>query len=270
MTGGTITIQPDQFFTQFDDTTGLATYAYRTYFRSSGLAANSTESDWITPQGFTFYSLAKIRERIKDKLWNSDFVDDLTIDNWINEWKDEMTNSVVSVNEDYAIGTVGIAFGTSGYGTITTADFKQPKRIEVTYDGLAWFLSTKRSLNEYYPSEVVNSAHPYHNWEGDNVIHVMPSDQAGTAKVWYYKTGTPMVNDTDELPFPMRAYTKSFVDYALGLALQKDNKSPQSQTFLASANVQKVAFTQQLAPRDKTGNTMVRLDEVVSGDSNLW
>src|SRR3990167_3796345 len=46
MANGTVTIQADQPFTQFDDTTGSASYGYRTYYRSSGLAANSTESDW--------------------------------------------------------------------------------------------------------------------------------------------------------------------------------------------------------------------------------
>ena len=161
MTNGTVTIQADHEFTQFDDTSGSSTYAYRTYFRSSGLAVNSTESDWITPSGFTFYSLAGMRQRVRDKLWDSNFIkDDLVIDNWINEWRDQMVNSLISVNDDYAIGTVNVSFGTNGLGTVTTTDFKQPKRIEVTYNGSDFFLSAKRDLNTYFPNETVNSAHP--------------------------------------------------------------------------------------------------------------
>ena len=275
--GGTVGYQADaldqqtnQSYTIFDDTSGTTTDAYRTYFRSSGLAVNSTESDWITSTGFTFYSLAKLRQRVREKLWSSDYLADDEIDNFINEWKDDMVNSAVSVNEDYAIGTVNVAFGTNGLGTVTTGDFKQPRRIEVTYNGADYFLSTKRSLNEYYPNEVVNSAHPYHNWEGDTVLHVMPSDQAGTAKIWFYRSGTPMVNDTDELPLPMRPYTNSFVNYALGMAYQKDGKTTEANNMLGMANGQKQQFLTQLAPRDKTGPTFVHLDEVISGEDSLY
>lgn len=269
ITNGTITIQPTDDFTQFDDTSGSVSYAYKTYFRSSGLLVNSTESDWITSSGFTFYSLARLRERVKEKLWNSDFVDDTTIDNWINEWKDEMTNAAISVNEDYSIGTVNVAFGTNGLGTVTTGDFKQPRRIEVTYNGSDYFLSTKRALNEYYPSEIVNSAHPYHDFQGDTVIHIMPADTTGTAKIWYYQTGTPLLSDADELPQSMHPYTKSFVDYALGMAYQKDARNPVAQVQFQSANNAKAQFVTQLAPRDKTGPTYVRIQEVMSGEDNL-
>lgn len=112
MTDGTITYQPDAYdvergesYTIFDDTTGSASYAYRTYFRNSALTTNSIESDWITTAGFSFYSLGAIRQRIKDKLWNSTWIkEDITMDNWINEWKDKMSNAVIALNEDYALG----------------------------------------------------------------------------------------------------------------------------------------------------------------------
>src|SRR3990167_3149476 len=140
MTNGTVEYQADaidpftsQSYTIFDDTSAASTDAYKTYFRSSSLAVNSNESDWITASGFNFYSLGKLRSRVREKLWKSDFVSNEEINNWINEWKDEMTNNAVSVNEDYAIGTVNVAFGTAGLGTVTTADFKQPKKMEITY-----------------------------------------------------------------------------------------------------------------------------------------
>ena len=275
---GTIEYQADAFdqqtgqsYTIFDDTTGTISDAYKTYFRNSTLAVNSTESDWITSVGFTFYSLGKIRSRVREKLWDSNFAADGEIDNWINEAKDEFTNAVISVNEDYAIGTVNVSFGTNGLGTVTTTDFKQPKRIEVTYNGSDFFLSTKRDLNTYFTSETVNSAHPYHNWEGNTVLRVMPSTEAGTAKIWYYRTGTPLVNDTDELDLPMRSYTKAFVDYALGMAYQKDGKTLEADRKFGDFNGQKQIFVQQITPRDKSSQTFVQIQEVTSGDdSSMW
>lgn len=276
LTNGTVTITPNNWdqakqksYTFFDDADGSVSYTYKTFFRNSAIPLTSTDSDWIVVSP-DFYSLSVLRTRVKEKLWNSTFVTDDAINSWINEWRDEMNNSLISVNEDYAIGTVDIGFGTSGLGTVTTGDFREPKRVEVTYNGSDFFLSTKRALNEYYPSEVVNSAHPYHNWQGNNVIHVMPSDSAGTARIWFYRTGTPMVNDTDTLDLPMRAYTNSFVNYALGMAYQKDGKAAQAQLKIQDANNQKEMFLRQMAPRDKSGPTYIRLSEVTSGDDNLW
>jgi len=42
--GGTIGITADWEFTQFDDTNGLSTYAYKTAYRSTGLSSNGSDS----------------------------------------------------------------------------------------------------------------------------------------------------------------------------------------------------------------------------------
>jgi len=129
---GTVNITPDQrdsagnSFTQYDDTSGASTDAYRAYLLNSATSGSTSFSDWITPGGFTFYSLAKLRDRVKNKLWDSKYIKDETaINDWINEWKDNMTNAVMAVGEDYALGTVDVAFGTEGLGTISTADFER-------------------------------------------------------------------------------------------------------------------------------------------------
>src|SRR3990167_1400988 len=266
MTNGTITYQADDNFTVFDDTSGSSTYGYRTYFRSSVLAVNSTESDWITFAGHSFYSLAGVRERAKQKLWNAEYLNDETIDNWINEWKDEMTNEVISVNEDYALGTVQVGFGTNGLGTVTTADFSQPRRIWVTYDGSNWYNSTKMDINNYLPDEQFSSTHPYHAWRGDTIFLVKPSDTAGTAEITFYRFGTTLVNDTDELPQPMRPYTKSFVDYVVANALLKDNKQDEYRDKLTEAAAGKNNFVQNITPRDKTGPEYIDIVEPISGE----
>ena len=180
-----------------------------------------------------------------------------------------MQNAAVSVNEEYGIGTVQVGFGTAGLGTITTTDFKQPRRMEITYNGNDWFLSTKQNLTEFSPTQSYNSTHPYHNWQGDTIFRVQPAGSGGTAQFWFYRGGTPMVNDTDGLPLEMRAYTKSFVDYGLGKAYQKEGKSAEANIKMAEASGQKQMFVNQIAPRDKTGPLYVQLTDVVSGDDGL-
>ena len=268
MTNGTVTIQADHDYTQFDDTSGTPTYAYRTYFRSSGLASNSIESDWITSGGFPFYSLAKIRQRVKDKLWDANFVTDTMIDDWTNEWKDQMTNAVISVNEDYALGTADVGFGTAGLGTITTADFNQVRRVWVTYNGVDIFQSTKQNVNDFLPDQTFSSAHPYHNFRGDNIIQINPPEQGGTASLVFYRFGTTMVNDTDELPIPMRPYTQSFVDYGLAQAYAKDGKLNEFDRTMGAAVSTKFAFKTELTPRDKSGATYIDLKEDVTADDS--
>lgn len=266
MTNGTVTIQADHTFTQFDDTSGSTSYAYRTYYRSSVLAVNSTESDWITPAGFSFYSLAKMRDRIKRKLWASSYIqEDQTIDDWINEWKDEMSNAVIKVNQDYALGTVDVAFGTAGLGTITTADFKQVRRFWVV-GPTGTFESTKMSVNGYVPNQSFATTEPYHNWQGDTVFEVKPSDGGGTARLQFYRFGTTMVNDTDELPLPMRSYTKSFIDYGLAQALFLDGKVSEYDRKLGEANTGKLSFVTEIVPHDASGPTYIDLVEEIPGD----
>ncbi len=232
---------------------------------------STSQSDWITQAGFSFYSLASIRGRIKEKLWNSGYIkDDRTYDNWINEWKDEMSNAVVMVNQDYSLGTVDVAFGTNGYGTITTGDFSQVRRFEVTTDGNSYYLSTKMRTNEYSPNQTFSSAQPYHNWLGDTVFQIHPSDSAGTARITFYRFGTTLVNDTDELPQVMRSWTKSFVDYGLSNALAKDGKVAEAKLKLEEALAVKNTFVANIVPHDQTGPTFISLTEPISGDEAMF
>lgn len=265
---GTQTYQASKESTEFDDTTGATTYAYRARFRNPTLGSTS-QSDWITPAGFSFYSLAKIRQRAKDKLWDSSFIkDDQTYDDWANEWKDKMSNAVIASNESYALGTVDVAFGTAGLGTITTEDFVSPRRVEITYNGANYYLSTKQTLIEFEPNEQFLSTHPYHNFVGDNVIQVKPIESGGTARITFYRFGTTMVNDTDVLPLPMRSFTDSFVDYVKLQAQYKDGKA--SQQDIENFETQHIGkFVTHIVPRDRTGNTYVSLVSPTSADDFL-
>ena len=270
MTSGTVSYAADSFVTQFDDTSGSSTYAYRTYFRNPILGVNSIESDWITSAGFSFYSLGKLRERVKEKLWSSTYLSDPMVDNWINEWKDELVTAAISTNEDYSMGTVDIGFGTAGLGTVTTADFNQIRRFEVTYNGSDFYLSTRKTVNDFLPNQTFSSVHPYHNWVGDTIFQVRPAENGGTARISFYRFGTTMVNDTDELPLPLRPYTKSFIDYVLAQAYLKDNKRDFFGDMMGVANAAKAVFANQLSPRDKSGPQVIDLVEMISSEDEFW
>ena len=212
-----------------------------------------------------------MRERVKEKLWNATWLTDDMIDNWLNEWKDEMNNEAVKVNEDYRLGTVDVAFdSTDGYGTVTTGDFYKPRRLWTTNDGVNWYNSTKMDINSFVPDQTFSSVNPYHAWLGDSIFQVKPCTTGGTARIVFYRIGTPMANDTDELPVPMRAYTKSFVDYALSQAFLKDGKNQEYTSKLTEAAAGKNQFVSNLAPRDKSGPTKIEIVEPMAGEYVEW
>lgn len=265
MTDGTISYQADGTVTQFDDTSGSSSYGYRSYFRNSVLNVTTTESDWITSAGLDFYSLGRMTERVKGKLWNASWLTDDLVHDWINECKDVMVNKAIQTNEDYALGTVDIGFGTDGLGTITTQDFGQIRRFWVTYDGQNSYSSTKQNVNDYEPNYTFSSVHPFHNWRGDDVFEVNPRGP-GTAQIVFYRWGTTMQNETDTLPMPMRPFTNIFVDYSKANAKSKDDKETESQVIMNRVDNQIQDFVTSLAPRDKSSQTMIDQVEPSSGD----
>jgi len=269
MTDGTITYQADHSFTQFDDTSGSASYGYRVRFRNSVSGSQTSLSDWVLSPGFSFYSLAEIRQRSKDKMWDATFIqDDLVWDRWTNEFKDKLTNAAIQVNEDYSLGTVDVGFGTDGLGTVTTGDFKQPRRVWVKYGGNDFVESTKQESNDDFPNRTYVSTQPQHYWFGNDIIQVKPEESGGTARIMFYSQGTTMVNDTDELPRYMRGYTDGFVDYNLIQAQYKDGKMTMSEKKTAEMSLIR-EFTGQLTPRDKSGADRIEIVEAISGDDGL-
>lgn len=271
ITNGTVAIQPNSETTFFDHTNALTTYAYKTYFRNSVLGSVSAESDWLTSSGFTYFSLAKIRQRIRNRLYNSDFIqDDSVITDWINEWLQMMHNAQVDVNEDYGLGTVGIAFGANvELGTVTATDFRGGFKRVWSVDASGTFPAQKMDSNSYSPSRIFNNTNPYFYMQGDSVIGRKPSETAGTYIVEYNKQTPILVNDTDEIPVPMQSYTKSFVDYGNAMALNKDNKD--GSKFEGAALAQLGDFKQKIAPRNTTSNTMIDIVESTGDDTyGFW
>lgn len=271
MTNGTVTITPDSPYTYFDDATGALTYAYRSYFRNSVSGDVTAESDWMTPDGLSFYSLGRIRDRIKRKLMSSNYIkDDQTIDDWVNEWLETMNNTIIDVNKDYAMGSTSVAYAAGAErGTITASDFKEARRLWFTYNGSDYYLMRKMAITGYSPQDTFNDTHPYFYYAGDNVIGRKPAETAGTASIEYYKIPTQLDNDTDELSFSMRAYTKTFVDYALSQAYYLDEKNVMGDKFLGEANAGMEKFRLEMTPRSKTGPQFITTVEALDGEDNM-
>lgn len=264
---GTSNITPNSEFTDFDDTSGAATYAYKTQFLNSVSGDLSSESDWFIPGGPTFYSLQKLRQRGKDALYNANYLksDDILTD-WISEWGELMTNAAIKVNKGYSIGTVSYAFGTSGYGTITEAGFKVADKIEVTTDGVTYTPSTEIPMNQYSESDNFSSLAYSHSWEGDNRFRILPFGALGTARFSFSKINTPLVNDADELPLSLRSYTTGCIEYLLYRAYDNDNKDQQADKHYGRFQLSKNDFINEITPRDQTGPKYINLAEPLSAD----
>lgn len=268
--GGTISITPDSEYTIYDDTAGQATYGYRVSFMNSvlGTSTETDLSDWLTDTGYSFYSLGFITDRVKGKLFSTSFIPgDLqeTIRDWSNEWIETMASEAINVNEDYLIGTVDVAHGTDGLGTITSEDFRDVRRVWYTTNGADFYKASKKSIIDFDPNDVYSEAHPYYFFQGDNVIGKLPYSTAGTLRLVYYARPSLLDTSGDELPVVMRSYTNSFVSYCLAQASYLDNKETMGDRYMAMANASKNDFIKQITPRSKSGPEYITLTDDITG-----
>jgi hypothetical protein len=270
ITDGTVTLQPDHSFTQFDHTAGAISYAYKTAYYNSALDVSSDDSAWILPAGNSQYSLSRIRQRIRDKLFNSDFVTDNTLNDWINEWKDQMTNTAIKVNKAYAIGTTNITFANNQeFGTITATDFKNIRRMW-WIDGSGTAELNQIELTDYTPTDIFSIYHPVWYYQGDNVFGLRPLERTGTASIVYSKLNVNLTSDSDELPVPMRGYSKSFIDYAMAQAYMKDNNQEAATPFMNMAENERLKFEKEITPRHESGPEMIKVTEPMNEDESYY
>ena len=268
ITGGTKSIMPDSEYTQYDDTSAVSTYAYKAYYQNSVTGGVSSDSDWITTSGFSFFSLSKIRERIKRKLSSAGYIKyDDVIDDWINEWKEKMTNTAIDVNQDYSLGSTTVAYsGTTELGTITDTDFKIIRRVRFTSDDVNFYTATKMNVTDFEQDETFNESHPYYYMYGENIIGRKPNDATGTACILYYKRNTLLEDETDELPVSMQSYTKSFIDYGLAQAYYLDEKTELASLHEGKANNELERFRMEITPRTRSGPQSIKIVESIEGD----
>ena len=263
----TVSITPDNQYTQYNDSTGAAGYAYYAQYYNSVTGDLSGSSSVFIPGGPTYYSLQKLRQRAKDKLYSAGYIrDDTLINDWINEWYELMTNSAIKVNQGYLLGTNMYTYDQKyGLGTITDPTFKQPVKLEVTTDGVTFLPSTEIKIYDYSELDYFDAYFPRHVWLGENVFEILPHTEAGSVRMTYSTRFTPLVNDTDELTQTLKAYTTSCVEYCLGVAYGLDQKDSQSQQHMVTYDKTKADFIAEVTPRDVTGAKTISINESVSG-----
>ena len=271
LTDGTVSITPDWEFTQFDHTTGSASYAYKVSYKDSVGGAVSPDSGWLTASGYSQYSLAHMRNRVKGKLANNTEVSDSDINDWINEWLENMNNAAVAVNEGYAQGTTSVTFsGTAQEGTITDSDFKYINKLEYTEDGSNYYIATKTDFPSIHPTDTYNVTHPFYYMRGDNILGRLPHDNSGTAVITYSKMQTKLQDDTDELPNPLKGYSNSFVKWATGQAQRRDKEYTVASELEIQALTDLERFKQDISPRNKSGPTFIDLVEDIGGEDDFF
>ena len=262
----TVTLEPSQLYTDYDDTSGVATYAYKTQYYNSVSGDTSTESDWFVPGGPTFYSLQKLRDRIKGALSDSGYLsDDTKINDWINEWVEMETNVAIKINEGYSMGTAQYSFGTAGLGTITEPLFKNATKIEITTNGTDFTPSTEIPVNRFNTLNLYNALSPRHAWTGDTTFQIIPYGTSGTARFSLSLIFSPLSSDGDLLPQFLRGYTTGCVEYGLYRAYDADLKDAQADKHYARFLAQEKKFEAQITPRDQTGPKSIDLVESLSG-----
>ena len=83
---------------------------------------------------------------------------------------------------------------------------------------------------------------------GGVIFGILPLGVQGTARITFAKRNTPLVNETDELPFSFRSYTTSCVNYCLYRAYDKDNKGEQADKYWTKYLVSKKDFVNEITP----------------------
>lgn len=270
LTNGTVTITPDHQYTEFNDTSGASTYAYKTQYYNSVTGDLSAESDWFLPGGPGWYSLQKIRERTKNRLKSANFIkEDSVIDDWVNEYLEELNTAAININKDYLLGTTAVTFGTTGLGTITATDFVKAVKVEVNYSGTTYLRSGMVPVNQFDDTTSFSDAFPSHAWVGETVLKILPANAGGTVRVTYATGVSVLDSDGDELPHPMRHYTRGFTYYSLACALELDGKDAQAKLNYDKAQRVKMDFIKEITPRDNTGVQYIELVEGLTGDSDV-
>lgn len=263
---GTTNITPDNSYTNFNDPNGAVGYAYYTQWYNSLNGDLSAASSIFYPGGPTFYSLQALRQRSKDKLYSAGYIrDDTIITSWINEAYELMANAAIKVNQSYLLGTNMYGFGTDGFGTITDSAFKQPIKMEVTYDNVTFIPSSKIEPRDYADSDWFDVNAPKHTWLGETKFQIQPHQQAGSVRITYAQRFTPLVNDSDELTQTLKAYTTAFTEYCVATAYGLDQKDSDYQLHMQNYEKAKQDFIAEVTPRDLTGAELIDIAESVSG-----
>lgn len=269
---GTVSITPDQEFTQYEDSPGSSTYAYKTQFYNSNLDIVSVESAWILGSGISAYSLAGMRDAVRRRIKNIPGIEDQDIDLFLNEYMELMRNAAIQVNQDYGIGTISfpVSSGTQEY-SLGDNNYRTPVRVWVD-DGNGTAVYLPINMNEIDPM-FDYAWDPRFYQPGEGKIGFIPSKNlVGTASIVCMKADDRLNSDDSEVPLVMRSYITGFLDYATAMCYRQDGKTELADSREKLALNKVDLFKIEIDPRQRVQTTHVEnvMDTNFYNDFSSW
>lgn len=269
----TVSIRPDQQYTQWDDTDALSEDYYRTeYYNSTTTLASSRSSIVAASElsGFSDFSLRAIEDEVLNELQDEDehrrTRAEIDID--VNNVVRDLLSSVVSdVQEDYLSAYTTIDFVPTVSEYKLPDDFRKLSNIWISFNGVDYVKAIPMRIRDDIPNANYSQGAPFY-YIRDNVLGVRPVPNAAVtagAKVWYDRRIPSLRYEGDELPYFLRDYKEVVVNYALYRAHLSDT-DPRSRDYKAAFDEGKAMMIKSLADRDPSSNERVQ----IINDYDLW
>lgn len=236
-----VPIQVDQNLTTYTDFSAISPYSYRYTFYNSVLNAESDFSSEVPYGGFPPYSVYSIVDSVI-KLFGDTLGQIVSRDmivTWLNWLIGEMMTDITSGQSpyyvtSYVLTTTGAeSYDLSAQGMIFII------KVEYSLDG---GITYKADINPQdfrsngYDSDALYS----YSFAGSSIFLKDSGNNyiaAGNfVRIWAYTNQTQLVNDSDNLPDPMKPYVGFFVDYLLMRCNQVRGKIVENAAYFENRN----------------------------------
>lgn len=219
--------------TTWDDTDALAEDYYRTDYYNSTSTLASTKSSIISAaevEGFTEFALRSLEDQVLSDLKDPQAKRRTRseIDRDINDAIRELVNAIVSdVQEDYLSAYDTIDFDASRGEYPLFDDFRKLTSVWISYNGTDYDKATPMRISDDIPDADYDESDPRY-YIRDNVIGVKPEPTAAVTtgiKMWYERRIPSLNYEGSELPYLLKDFKSSIVDYAVGKGTDDKNES---------------------------------------------
>jgi len=221
----TIDLQPSELFNTYIDPNGVSPYSYKVCYYNSFLNAESGFSAEMPYNGYSFYSVKTIQDRVLTLFGDKQeqFITHTDILDWINECGARVQNQLTGGESPYYVtssiitSTFADSYDISGLGVIHL--FK----IDLSYDGGLTYPDLLDVTDSRLNSQGGTAAYSA-SIMGNNLITKPKLPTGYKMRLWYYTDQTQLTSISDVLPDPLKGASDMYVDYCLMRAHEKDRK----------------------------------------------
>lgn len=238
-----IAIQVDQDFTSYTDFGAVSPYSYRYTFYNAQLNVESDYSSEVPYNGFPFYSLNSIQQRVLGLYvdQNAEFIALSSIANWTNELLGKFNREVTdSESAPFATFTT-FTPGTSESTDLSSYNIESIFLVEYsTNGGLGWNADTINPMDSRIKANNPTSAYSY-KFFGNEFFVYSTSTAAGSqvysfpstylVRIWYFTQQPQLSLESDTLPTLYRSFTDIFVDYCMMRANEQSRRIQESAVY---------------------------------------